>query len=65
VNNTEPEYLDIDTASRVLGIAKATLYKWISLGKIGREQGFRKVGRLVKFQRAALIEAIESGALRS
>ncbi len=63
--STESDYLNIDDAARILGIAKATLYKWISLKKIGQKHGFRKVGRLVKFQRAALIEAVESGALRS
>jgi excisionase family DNA binding protein len=63
-STTQSEYISIDEAARVLGIAKPTLYNWICLRKIGKEHGFRKIGRLVKFQRVALIAAIEAGTIR-
>jgi len=46
----EARFLTLDEAAQLLAVSKQTIYGWTS----GRRIPFRKVGRLLRFDRAEL-----------
>lgn len=50
MEGTATKLLTIDEASAYMGLAKATLYEWVSKRKIE----YVKIGRLVKFETRTL-----------
>jgi len=65
MGDAHPYSLSVEGASEYFGLAKQTLYKWISIGKLHRGYHYLKVGRKPVIIRDAFIELMrqEDGSL--
>ena len=60
IMNTPKRLLTVDETAAYLGIAKLTVYDWVSKRKIG----YVKIGRLVKFDQQTLDKWIDQHTVK-
>ena len=60
---TDSDPVNLTKAAKAMGVSRWTIYHWISGGKLGTEQGLRRLGRKRMIDWTALKVAIERGDL--